>query len=225
MIAERGGGGGDRVRRAGGPGPGGDSLVRELQDRLGPPEVRAHDDLIVDVGDVHDEADVVAKVIGHDAPQDVEVDVVPRVAHVRAVVHRRAADVPPHAVPLEGWNGTFVRVNVFRSLESASPPRALRRGGGGVRGAPPGRRGVARAQRAELRKRGAEAPDDIVKTDPKTLRDGGGGRGSRARWCAAPRRASGTRAIATTELFRRPPIAKSGSRGPLFRETNRRSNP
>ena len=68
---------------------------------LGAPQVRAHDDLVVDVGDVHDEADVVPEVVRHHAADDVEVDVVPRVAHVRAVVYRRAADVPSDAVAVE----------------------------------------------------------------------------------------------------------------------------
>ena len=91
--------------------------------RLGAAEVRSHDDLIVDVRHVHYESYVVAEVVRHDSADDVEVDVVPRVAHVRAVVHRRAADVPSHAVAVErdeGNLGLGERVEQARGVSAGS---------------------------------------------------------------------------------------------------------
>jgi hypothetical protein len=91
----------------------------------------------------------------------------------------------PTRFPSRGWNGTFVRVNVFRSLG------ASRRGPSAVAAAASEARhqdvGAWHAHRGpNCGKRGAEAPDDIVKTDPKTPRDGGGGaRKPRAVVCSA----------------------------------------
>ena len=134
-------------------------------------------DLVVDVGDVHDEADVVAEIIGHDAAQDFEVDVVARVAHVRAVVHRRAADVPPDAVPVEGDEG---HLRAGEGVEPSLPPRVATRGQSrnraSVKSWPLTRCQVlgARCERGELRLRhGPRKESDCVqppRVEPRSTR-------------------------------------------------------
>ena len=54
-----------------------------LEHRLEVVVVRAQDDLVVDVGDVHHVEDVEAKVVEQHAADDVERHIVARVAHVR----------------------------------------------------------------------------------------------------------------------------------------------
>ena len=80
---------------------------------------RATTRLVVNVGDVHDEVYVVAKVVGHDSPQNVLRDVVsvisrelaippqparhvPCVSHMRRVVDGRTAVVPLDQASIRG---------------------------------------------------------------------------------------------------------------------------
>ena len=46
-----------------------------MRDRVAGPRAAGRPHLVVDVCDVHDKLDLVAKVVGHDAPQDVKGDV------------------------------------------------------------------------------------------------------------------------------------------------------
>mmetsp|Transcript_18714 Transcript_18714/g.37542 ORF Transcript_18714/g.37542 Transcript_18714/m.37542 type:complete len:249 (-) Transcript_18714:284-1030(-) len=59
---------------------------------------RALDDLVVNVGDVHDEGQVVPEVALHDALDDVKAKVSTGVAHVAGVVHGGTAHVPADGV-------------------------------------------------------------------------------------------------------------------------------
>ena len=61
------------------------------------------DDLVVDVGDVHDHLDVVAEVIGEQAANNVEADVGARVTHVRFIVHGGTTLVPGDLTGLNGF--------------------------------------------------------------------------------------------------------------------------
>lgn len=56
--------------------------------------------LVVDVGDVHDVSNVVAKVVSQDPPQDVEGHVGAGVAHVGGIVDCGSARVPGDGVAI-----------------------------------------------------------------------------------------------------------------------------
>ena len=56
--------------------------------------VGLHDDLVVNVGDVHAQFNVVAEVVSHNSPQVVEADVGLGMSQMGVVVHGWAAHVP-----------------------------------------------------------------------------------------------------------------------------------
>lgn len=53
-----------------------------------------HDDLVVDIGDIHHILNIVSKVIGQDSSNDVKCDVATSMSHVSAVVDSWTAGVP-----------------------------------------------------------------------------------------------------------------------------------
>ena len=76
--------------------------------------------LVVDVGNVHDEVHIQAKVVHHDAADDVGGHIVPRVAQVALVVDGRAAGVPAHLAGLRR-----VEADGGAGLEGVVDPQVL----------------------------------------------------------------------------------------------------
>lgn len=70
--------------------------------------------LVVDVGNVHDEVHIQAKVVHHDAADDVGGHIVPGMAQVALVVYCRAASIPAHFAGLgrveADWGARLERV-------------------------------------------------------------------------------------------------------------------
>ena len=92
--------------------------------------VRPHDDLVVNVGDVHHVEEVETKVVEEHAAHDVEGHVVARVAHVSRVVHGRAAHVPldePRVDRREGLDRLSERVEEVQALGACSARQQVRR--------------------------------------------------------------------------------------------------
>ncbi len=83
-------------------------------------------DLVVDVGDVDDQLDLVALVL-EEALQEHEDDVRPRVADVDARVRRRAARVDPDRPGSRGSSGRSSPLSVSRIRTSRTPPMLFQR--------------------------------------------------------------------------------------------------
>ncbi len=68
-------------------------------------------DLVVDVGDVLDELDIVAEVVGHNPAQNVEADVGSGVSHMRLIIYGRSALVPSHLLRIR-WHKLILNLFV-----------------------------------------------------------------------------------------------------------------
>ena len=132
-------------------------------ERLQVEDPGAHDDLVVDVGDVHHVQHVVAEVLAQHAPQDVERDVVARVPDVRVVVHGRPADVP-----LDRAVGAVRHERLDLLRQRVEQPQPRRRPGRREEGVGPRRRRrraprVERAHERPAQERGRRAEQRRVR--------------------------------------------------------------